>query len=75
MYEVYEKLGKGNVILQLRKGDKGVSGFDFKISMERLKYIRMLRRMLERERDKRTNKPVVVSRDFSSLRSETWGFH
>jgi hypothetical protein len=57
MYEVYEMLEKSNVILQLRKEGKVISGFDFKISMERLKDIKMLRRMLERERDKR-NKEV-----------------
>jgi hypothetical protein len=54
VFEVYERLDKEHVVLQLRDGaGLVVEGFDYKISIDHVKDAKALKKMLERERDRR----------------------
>jgi len=58
VFEVYERLDKDHVVLQLRDGAGSVvEGFDYKVSIDKMKDVKALKRLLERERDKR-NKQI-----------------
>jgi len=64
MFEVYERLNKDVIILQLRKDGKAVEGFDYRISVGKKKDWEALRKMLLKEADKR-NKGIARHKPIS----------
>lgn len=57
MFEVYERLDKEHVVLQLRDGTGSVvDGFDYKVLIDNMKDVKALKKMLERERDTRNRR-------------------
>ncbi len=54
VFEIYERLDKQYVVLQLRDGTGSVvEGFDYRVSITKIKNVHALKKMLERERDRR----------------------